>query len=76
MSKEEIIKELPSLQPADRSDIFDFLCNLPERDLLAGEPPKPEEQALLDREWEDYQKNPDGSSWNEVEARLHGPAPR
>ena len=77
MSKAEILKELPALQPADRREIFDRLCDLQERDLLAGQPPTPEEKALLDRELEDYRKNPDaGSSWEEVEARLRGPSPQ
>ena len=77
MSKAEILKELPALQPADRREIFDRLCDLQERDLLAGQPPTPEEKALLDRELEDYRKNPNaGSSWEEVEARLRGPSPQ
>ena len=77
MSKAEILKELPALQPADRREIFDRLCDLQERDLLAGQSPTPEEKALLDRELEDYRKNPEaGSSWEEVEARLRGPAPQ
>ena len=67
MSKAEILKELPALQPADRREIFDRLCDLQERDLLAGQPPTPEEKALLDRELEDYRKNPDAEAqWHEV----------
>jgi putative addiction module component (TIGR02574 family) len=75
MSKAEILKELPALQPDDRREIFERLCDLEERDLLAGLAPTAAEKALLDREMEDYRKNPDaGSSWTEVEARLRGPS--
>ena len=75
MSKAEILKELPALQPDDRREIFERLCDLEERDLLAGHGPTAEEKTLLDREMEDYRKNPDaGSSWAEVDARLRGPS--
>ena len=75
MSKAEILKELPALQPDDRREIFERLCDLEERDLLAGRGPTTEEKTLLDREMEDYRKNPAaGSSWVEVEARLRGPS--
>ncbi len=77
MSKAEILKELPALQPDDRREIFERLCDLEERDLLAGRAPTAEEKTLLDRELEDHRKNPDaGSSWKEVEARLRGPSQR
>jgi putative addiction module component (TIGR02574 family) len=40
-------------------------------DLLNGSEPSTEEKALLDRELEEYRKNPEaGFSWEEVEARL------
>jgi len=75
MSKADILKELPALQPEDRREIFDRLCDLEERDLLAGHVPTAAEKALLDAEMEDYRKNPDnGSSWAEVEARLRNPS--
>jgi len=71
MSKAEILKELPKLLPDDRRQIFESLCDLQERDLINGQGPSPEEKALLDRELEDYSKNPEaGSSWEEVETRL------
>jgi hypothetical protein len=75
MSKAEILKELPTLQPEDRKEIFDRLCDLEERDLLAGRVPSPTEKALLDAEGQEYQKNPNaGSTWAEVEARLRDPS--
>src|SRR5439155_20474154 len=71
MSKAEILKELPKLLPDDRRQIFETLCDLQERDLINGQGPSPEEKALLDRELEEYSKNPEaGSTWDEVERRL------
>jgi len=70
MSKMEILAALPKLGVADRREIFDHLCDLEERDLLNGSA-TPEEKALLDRELEQYRRNPDaGPSWPEVEARI------
>ncbi len=75
MSKADILKALAMLQPEDRREIFERLCDLEERDLLAGRLPTAEERALLDHELEDYRQHPDaGSSWEEVEARLRGPS--
>jgi putative addiction module component (TIGR02574 family) len=74
MSKMEILAELPKLGVADRREIFDHLCDLEERDLLNGSA-TPEEKALLDRELEEYRRNPDaGSSWKEVEPRIRKPS--
>ena len=71
MSKAEILKELPKLLPDDRRQIFETLCDLQERDVINGQGPSPEQKALLDRELEEYSRNPEaGSSWQEVEARL------
>ena len=40
-----------------------------ERDLLHGSEPGTEEKAFLDRELEEYRRNPEaGSTWKEVEA--------
>ena len=56
---------------ADRREIFDRICEIEEHDLLAGGQPGAEERALLDKELEDYRRNPDaGSTWQEVETRL------
>lgn len=65
----EILEELPKLQARDRREIFERICEMEETDLLNGL--TIEEKALLDRELEDFQKNPEaGSSWPEVESRL------
>jgi len=70
MSKTEILAELPKLGVEDRREILDRICEMEERDLLNGGA-TPEEKALLDRELEEYQRNPEaGLSWNEVEARI------
>jgi len=70
MSKMEILAELPKLELAERREIFDRICEMEERDLLAGGATD-EEKALLNGELEEYRRNPEaGSSWPEVEARL------
>lgn len=70
MSKKEILAELPKLGVADRREIFDQLCELEERDLINGGA-TPEEKAMLDRELEEYRRNPDaGSTWDEVKKRI------
>ena len=58
MSKMEILAELPKLELADRREIFDRICEMEERDLLTGGATD-EEQALLDRELEEYRRNPE-----------------
>jgi putative addiction module component (TIGR02574 family) len=74
MSKTEILAELPKLDVADRREIFDRVCEMEERDLLTGGATD-EEKALLDRELEEYRRNPEaGSTWNEVEARIRKPS--
>ncbi len=66
----EILAELPRLDIADRREILDRICEMEERDVLNGTV-TPEEKALLDRELEEYRRNPEaGSSWNEVQARI------
>jgi hypothetical protein len=53
---------------------LDRLCDMEERDLLNGAA-TPGEKALLDRELEEYRRNPEtGSSWEEVESRIRKPS--
>ena len=74
MSKREILAELPKLGVADRREIFDQLCEMEERDLLNGGA-TPEEKAMLDRELEEYRRNPEaGSTWDEVQLRVRKPS--
>jgi putative addiction module component (TIGR02574 family) len=71
MSKMEILAELPKLKLADRREIFDRICEIEEHDLVNGSGATAEEKALLDRELEEYRRNPEaGSPWNEVESRI------
>ena len=66
----EILAELPKLGIEDRHEIFERICEIEERDLLNGTA-TPAEKELLDRELEEYQKNPEaGSPWNEVVTRI------
>jgi hypothetical protein len=74
MSKLEILAELPKLDISDRREIFDRLCEMEERDLINGVV-TPEEKSLLDRELEEYRRNPEaGSEWKEVESRIRKPS--
>jgi len=69
MSQADILQELPKLDAQARREILDRLCEIEEQDLLAG--PNLEEKNLLDRELEEFHKNPEaGASWPEVKARL------
>jgi len=71
MSKAELLEEFTKLTPAERSELWDALWTLEERQLLGVSAPTAEEKAALDREMEDYQNEPRaGAPWTEVEARL------
>ena len=75
MSKAEILNELPRLGLRERREIFERIGELEDQDLLKGGEPTAEEKALLDRELEEFRKNPQaGSTWEEVETRLRKPA--
>jgi len=67
MSKEQLIAELEKLTLEERLEVFEaFWPQAPD----FGEPTE-EEKALLDRELEDYRKNPDDVvPWDEVKAQL------
>jgi hypothetical protein len=74
MSKSEILAELPKLNPADRRNIFDQLCNMEERELFNGVA-TPAEKKLLDRESAACQSTGDpGSTWEAVGARICKPS--
>jgi putative addiction module component (TIGR02574 family) len=71
MSKQDILNELPKLRPDERRQILEHLCDLQDKELAEGTAMSAEEAALLDRELDDYRRNPDsGSSWEDVERRL------
>ncbi len=71
MSKMEILAELPKLELADRREILHRIWEMEVYDLINGGGATAEEKALLDRELEEYRRNPEaGSAWNEVEIRI------
>ena len=72
MSKSEILEELPKLSSVELREIRDRIFQLEEEELLSGRAkPSEEEKALLDRELEDYSRDPNaGSNWQEVQSRL------
>ena len=72
MSKAEILAELPKLNEVELREIQERIFQLEEEGLLHGRAqPTEEEKLILDRELEDYSKNPHaGSDWKEAQARL------
>lgn len=72
MSKAEILAELPKLNAVELREIQDRIFQLEEEELVNGRAqPSEEEKALLDREYEDYSRNPQaGSDWKDVQTRL------
>ena len=71
MSKAELLEEISKLTPEERGEIWDALWTLEEHRLLGSSAPSDHEKEVLDRELENYEKNPwGGASWEEVEARL------
>ena len=74
MSKAEILAELPKLNAVELREIHDRIFQLEEEGLFHGRAqPSEEEKVMLDREFEDYSRNPDaGSDWKEVQSRLKG----
>ncbi len=73
MSKAEILAELPKLKAEERTQVFERLCELQERDLLHGVGPTPEEKRLLDQALAEFERDGHpGEPWREVLRRLHG----
>jgi putative addiction module component (TIGR02574 family) len=71
MSKVELLEEISKLTPDERDEIWNALWTLEERHMLGANAPSDEEKAMLDREMEDFEKNPwAGTPWDKVEARL------
>jgi phage shock protein A len=72
MSKAEILEQLPKLNPVELQEIRDRIWQLEEEELLSGHvQPSDAEKALLDKEFEDFARDPAaGSSWEEVKSRL------
>ena len=71
MSKAEILDELPKLKAEERTQVFERLCELQERDLLQGVGPTAEEKRLLDEALAQFESDGDhGTPWREVLRRL------
>jgi hypothetical protein len=71
MSKAEILAELPKLKAEERTQVFERLCELQERDLLDGHGPTPEEKKLLDQALAEFERDGQyGEPWREVLQRL------
>ena len=73
MSKVEILEELPRLTAQERQEIRRKLIELDDDEWLdADDPLTDEEKTLLEARLAAYEKDPDiGTSWDEVEARIH-----
>jgi len=71
MSKAEILQELPKLKAEERTQVFERLCELQERDLLQGVGPTAEEKRLLDEALAQFERDRDrGTPWREVLRRI------
>jgi putative addiction module component (TIGR02574 family) len=72
VSKTKILEQLPKLDSVELREIRDRIWQIEEEELLSGRAkPSDEEKELLDRELEDYSRDPNaGSSWEEVKSRL------
>lgn len=70
MSKADILAELPKLAFEERREIFERICEIEEMALINGAA-TPDEKNLLDRELEEFKRDPEsGSSWEEVDKRV------
>jgi hypothetical protein len=72
MSKAEILAELPKLKAEERTQVFERLCELQERDLLEGQGPTPEGQRLLDRALAEFER--DGQRGRTLARRVAPPS--
>jgi hypothetical protein len=71
MSKAEILAELPALQPEERRQVYERLCQLEEEDLLRGIGPGDDEKRLLDEAQTHFEQDGDrGIPWRAVLGTL------
>lgn len=67
MSKAEILAQLPNLNPEDRTQVFERLCELQENDLVHGPGPSAEQRKILDDALAEFERDCDpGRPWREV----------
>jgi len=71
MNKSEILAELPRLNPADREEVLERLCELQDFDLIHGAGPTEEEKKLLDDALSEFERDGDaGKPWRDVLREL------
>jgi len=71
MSKAQILEELPRLTASDRSQLFAYLAEIHEADLLDGGEPTPAERQALDEALTEFQRDPSpGEPWRDVFRQL------
>ena len=77
MSKAEILAELPKLKAEERTQVFERLCELQERDLVEGHGPSAEEKRLLERALAEFERDGQrGEPWRDVLHRLQSARPQ
>ena len=71
MSNAGILADLPKLKAEERTQVFERLCELQERDLLDGLGPTAEEKKLLDQALAEFERDGQpGEPWRDVLQRL------
>ncbi len=67
MSTAQILEELPRLTAKDRSQLFAYLAEIHETDLLEGDAPSPFERQALDEALAEFASHPSpGRPWRDV----------
>lgn len=71
MSKAQILEELPKLTASDRSQVFAWLAEIHETDLLDADAPSPFEKQALDEAFAEFERDPSpGEPWRDVFLQL------
>ncbi|MFM8830043.1 MAG: hypothetical protein ACKOHM_03410 [Spartobacteria bacterium] len=74
MSKAQILEELPKLTTSDRSQVFAWLAEIHETDLLGADAPSPSEKQALDEAFAEFERDPSpGEPWRDVFLQLRQP---
>jgi hypothetical protein len=71
MSKAQILEGLPKLTASDRSQVFAWLAEIHETDLLDADAPLPSEKQALDEAFAEFDRDPSlGEPWRDVFLHL------
>jgi hypothetical protein len=74
MSKAQILEELPKLTASDRSQVFAWLAEIHETDLLDADAPSPSEKQALDEGFAEFERDPSpGEPWRDIFLQLRQP---